>query len=415
MKVLAVSFAYPPLAYPRSIQVARLVSHAKLPTIMFCADEPGSRQDETIAEGAERSLDACIRVPVSRSRVDAFTDRLSYRFARKLWNRRNLVPDQYGRWKTEVVDAVTKYINDTGHRPDALVTFAQPFTDHLIGLELKSRFGLPWLAHFSDPWVDNPFSRADEATRAANLSLERRVAENADLLAFTSQETVELFCSKYPDPIRRKTRVLPQCFEPTEITQSMSEPSGKITIRYVGNFYGSRTPRPLIAGLTDLAARMPGILSDVSFELIGPGDAAEIERLTRALPNGLVNTRPSVRYRESLQLMETADGLMVIDAPAALSVFLPSKLIDYIGAGKPVIGITPEGTAAALIRELGGIAADPAEASAVSRSVEEFIVELKDRRKHTPVTPWGKPDVREQFSAERIAERYRAMLSEICI
>jgi hypothetical protein len=43
-----------------------------------------------------------------------------------------------------------------------------------------------------------------------------------------------------------------------------------------------------------------------------------------------------VGYQESLKLMSEADALLVIDAPADQSVFLPSKLIDYIGAGRPI-------------------------------------------------------------------------------
>ena len=242
MNILAISLAYPPLAYPRSIQVARLLKHTDAKIALFCADEPNARQDSTIEPDAEAKLHACVRVPVTKSSAKATIDRFSHKFYKPFWNRNNLVPDAYVDWGKAVVKAVDQYLRDGAFRADVIVTFAQPFTDHLIGLELKRGHGLPWFAHFSDPWADNPFSRFDEKTRSLNLSLERSVAENADILAFTSVETVDLFFAKYPESLRKKAAILPQCFDQSQFSDERA--TGGITIRYLGNFYGGRTPRP---------------------------------------------------------------------------------------------------------------------------------------------------------------------------
>ena len=61
-----------------------------------------------------------------------------------------------------------------------------------------------------------------------------------------------------------------------------------------------------------------------------------------------------ISYTQSLYKMKTADFLLVIDAPFNHSVFFPSKLVDYIGSAKKVIGITPNGTAKKIIKKLGG-------------------------------------------------------------
>jgi glycosyltransferase involved in cell wall biosynthesis len=413
MNILAVSLAFPPLAYPRSIQVARLLKHIEASTVLFCADEPGARLDSTIEPDAEARLKACIRVPVAKGRVAALIDRSAYRFARGVWNRRNLVPDQYGGWGSAVLREVTRYINDAAFRPDVIVTFAQPFTGHLIGMELRSRLGIPWLAHFSDPWVDNPFMPFDEVTRRLNLELERSVAEKADMLVFTSAETVDLFYAKYPAELKKKARVLPQCFDPELFQDRRNRESGPISIRYLGNFYGQRTPEPLISGLAELSRTRPEILENVSFELIGSGDAEEVKALASSLPDGLMTVRPSVSYRESLDLMIDSDGLLIIDAPAETSVFLPSKLIDYIGAGRPIFGITPEGTAAALIREVDGLVADAGDIAAVSEGLCLFIERLKAGRNGQASRQQHPDAVRVRFKADRVSENFRQMLEEL--
>lgn len=414
MNLLAISLAFPPLAYPRSIQVARLLNHTDASTVLFCADEADARRDHTIEPDAEKKLKACIRIPVRQNFVNGIADRVAYRYFRGVWNRRNLIPDAYGSWKTAVLQAVTRYVSENNFRPDVIVTFAQPFTDHLIGMKLKNQLKLPWVAHFSDPWADNPFSPYDEATRLLNLKLERSVVEAADLLVFTSSETVDPFFKKYPRELKRKARVLPQCFDPESFRHADNMPAGKITIRYLGNFYGRRTPAPLVRGITELLSSKPGSLDDVAIELVGPGDGDNIRRLTTELPAGLLTARSSVNYRESLELMIDADGLLVIDAPADLSVFLPSKLIDYIGAERPIFGITPKGAAASLIRELDGSVANPADPHEVAARLEAFVEVLRDRRNSAHGSLFD-PAVRERYTAGTVAVKFREMLNEVKI
>lgn len=414
LKLLAVSLAYPPLAYPRSIQVARLLKFLNASTVLVCGDEAGARKDSTIEPDAEAKLEACLRVPFSLKRHQRLTDSFAYRFHKQLWNRRNMAPDNYGVWKTAVLNQISRFMAANNYLPDALVTFAQPFTDHLIGLELKHLYGLPWLAHFSDPWVDNPFNRYDKQTKALNLTLERQVVKSADVLAFTSQETIDLVLAKYPAEWREKARVLPQCFDPSLFHYSTSKPDAKITIRYIGNFYGQRTAAPLIETLRLILNTEPNSLNDVCFELIGISDPAAIRDAGGdTLPPGLLNIYPSVEYQESLRLMSTADGLLIIDAPADVSVFLPSKLVDYIGAGRPVLGLTPPGTAAKLIRQLDGNVADPSDTQAMNNAMRHFIDLLKQRRTNADPEPWGTRELRVRFEASRVAESFEAMLREL--
>lgn len=414
INLLAVSFAYPPLAYPRSIQVARLLKYLNASTVMICADEAGARKDDSLEPDAEAKLEKCIRVPFTVSGARSLADRFSHRLFKPLWNYQNLAPDRYGAWKRPVLAVVKELTNSETGRFDAAVTFGQPFTDHLIGLELKQRFGLPWLAHFSDPWVDNPFNRYGDRTRELNLKLERKVIEAADILAFTSAETIDLVMKKYPSALRAKTRVLPQSFEPDHFRDHTPAVHGPIAIRYIGNFYGHRTPAPLIDALRHLITANGLVLENVRFELVGiVGEEMLRACNSESLPEGLLNICPQVGYSDSLRSMATADGLLVVDAPADVSVFLPSKLIDYIGAGRPILGLTPPGTAASLISELGGNVADPSDIDSMASAINEFIVLLKRRRAENSAANWGTSNVRQRFEASFVAAYFHTMLNEI--
>jgi Glycosyltransferase Family 4 len=409
-KVLAVSFHFPPANNPRAIQVARLLRHVELPTVLVCADhsDKNDRRDAEAAHGAEASLNSVIRVPFVSSATGRRASQLAGRVLHPFWE---LLPDQSRGWKRPVIDSLAQKITDWSQT--TLVTFGSPMSDHLIGLELKRQFKIPWLAHFSDPWVDNPFNNYDWFTRRTNLDFERQVMEKADRLLFTSQETVDLVMAKYDRSWRAKARIIPHCYDPSQYPSNSTSNGRTLVIRFLGDMYGPRTPRPLFAALSRALSKNPSILDDVCFEFVGSMCDLDLNAMGLPdLPHGLVKLTDTVSNKESLNLMTSADGLMVIDAPAKLSVFLPSKLIDYIGAGKPLLGITPPGTASNLIAELGGWTGDPSQPEEIDRTLDNFLGFLRDR-KTASQSFWGTETVRNRFVAKVVADHFQTLVREL--
>lgn len=409
-ELLAVSFAYPPLAYPRSVQVARLLKHIRFNTLLVCGDERDARRDETIEPDAEARLRACLRVPFSVDGWRKQAERIVSHLNPPLWNK---IPDEYISWKPAAVKTINDFARRNHYKPDIIVSFGKPMSDHLIGLELKRAFRVPWVAHFSDPWVDNLFNSYDALTRKINIRLEQKVVEGADRLIFTSQETIDLIMARYAEVHRAKARVVPHSFDPSLYPLRLEDARTEITIRYIGEFYGKRTPKPLADTLRSILTTSPQLLNRVRFELVGPVNAEALrESGLENLPEGLVVTKPAVNYQDSLELAASSDGLLIVDAPAEQSVFLPSKLIDYIGAGRPILGLTPPGTAASVIEQLGGWVADPSDVQAMKRAMETFLSYLSQKsEKHSRV--WGKPEVRKRYEASVVAERFEVILREV--
>lgn len=411
-KLLALSFSYPPSALPRAVQVARLLRYTNLPTVLVCADhqERGTRTDPQILENAEGFLTNCLRVPFVVSTWRNLIGNAAYRFDLPIWDK---IPDNFTPWRPCAMKAIKNFLLTSTYAPNVLVTFGSPMSDHLIGFDLKKSLRLPWIAHFSDPWVDNPFAASDAGSRAINRLLERKVLSAADRIVFTSRETVDLVMAKYPCDWRNRVRIVPHAFEPNLFPRVSKTRCSEITIRYLGDFYGPRTPAPLFNALDHLIASNPAAVENVHFDMVGTLGDLRLEKLGLfSLPNGLVNVEPPVSYLESLSLMTSADGLLVIDAPAERSVFLPSKLIDYIGAGRPILGITPPGTASTLIREIGGWVADPTDVKSIAKHLEIFMTFLRQSAS-ADGSIWGDPRVRSRFEASNVAHGFASILQEV--
>jgi glycosyltransferase involved in cell wall biosynthesis len=405
MRLLAVSYMLPPALYPQSIQIGRLLAYlpGEIGAVCGRPDRAGGLDNDG---GLAGHLAFRLEVPY-RPALSGIALNLARRFV-PFYAR---VPDEFRHWVPVAERAVMEKLAASGFKPEALATFGDPMSDHLLGLRLKRRLGLPWLAHFSDPWVDDSFRRGQPLANLVNRRLEAQVVAVADRVVFTSAETLDLVMAKYPKAWRAKATVLPHSFDPG-LYPPPAPRNGELMVRHLGNLYGHRTPVPLLVALRHLLDRAPATLDGTRFEFIGGLSFRSAHHPAwRKLPPGLVRYLPRVAHSRALALMAESDLLLVIDGPDDLSVFLLSKLIEYIGAGIPIFGILPPGASANLVERLGGIVADPRDIEAVAVALLRALELARRERKSTE--PWGNADVRKELHAKRVAADFGRMLDEM--
>lgn len=375
IKILAHSYAFPPMAFPRSIQVPRLLKSLNAQIAVICGDDPYARQDETIHPDITENFTQIIRVAYRRNEWLHRLDRHAGRFGFS-WLR---FPDHWRPWNLQVSKNVLNGQIKLPFEPDLLMTFGQPMSDHLFGLAYKQQTNKPWIAHFSDPWTDNPFRRDNRLAAWYNRRLEQNVLEKADAVIFTSPETIDLVMQKYPTNWRKKVFYIPHCYDERLYPQgqeasrdkTLTASSERYTLRSVGNFYGSRSPKPLFDAVEQIANDKPNLLHNVSFELVG--SIVDFDPTPYSVAQQFIKCIGTVSYAKSIQLMQTSHCLLVIDAPAEISVFFPSKLVDYIGAKRFILALSPPGTTSRTVNEIGGLVANPSNYEAVVRVLTQVL------------------------------------------
>ncbi len=106
--------------------------------------------------------------------------------------------------------------------------------------------------------------------------------------------------------------------------------------------------------------------------------------------------------------MKSFDLLVISDAPMATrSMFLTSKIVDYLGTGRPLFAITPEGPTKDLIERIGGWSVSPDDSADVATVLIDAI------RGVNAANPAQSDGARDEYSIDRIGRRFRDVLDHV--
>jgi glycosyltransferase involved in cell wall biosynthesis len=410
-RLLGVSWEMPPLTGPRATQVTRtMVALAGLGwlsrTVCFSPHSNRYQQDDDVRI-EQLSGGAATLIPV-RSPEEWFLVRALWRVLPPL----KKFPDEKRVWMPGALRAARAALD--AEPADVVVTFGQPWTDHLIGLTLKRERGLPWVAHFSDPWVDSPYFRAGSIARNRSMQWERDVIANADRVVFVSSYTRDRMMARYPAEWRAKTTVITQGFDDRARAIETPATEGRpVRLVYTGRFYdGIRSPEPLLHAL-DRVNRETPLAGRLEVIFVG-GATDEYARLAASLTLGrIVTFTGRVSPNEALDAAARADVLLLIDAPSPSgpSLFLPSKLVDYLPMRRPIVGLTPAaGPSADLLNELGYPVIDPSDEAAIARLVTGLLEPSSATLRLSP----NHDAVAHRYRIGEVAKAFAVVLDEAC-
>jgi glycosyltransferase involved in cell wall biosynthesis len=137
---------------------------------------------------------------------------------------------------------------------------------------------------------------------------------------------------------------------------------------FLVTFAGTHGIAQSLPSVLDAAERVNG---NVHFAFVGEGpvkEALERDARERALRN--VHFHGQVSIAEVPHILATSDALLVpLSGHPAFADFVPSKMVDYMAMGKPVI-LSAAGEAARLLRAAGGgVVVDPEDGAALAEAV----------------------------------------------
>lgn len=398
-RILVIGYCYPPTVSPEGFVTAKLLRNLPDCRVDVLSLEHGlvsTILDTDMGRYAEEINGSLYRVsgPKLLQKLCCFP-RLPFR------------PDRWLLLNHIVYRKAYKLILE-GHY-DCLVTRSQYHSSHLVGLSLKKRYPyLPWVACFSDPWSNSDHQASIPFFSNWSKRQEKKVLDAADRLIFPTKG-MQVHFTVHQNFLDRKSVVLPHSFDSALYEATPTEKDHVydcIRLRLFGSFYGTRKPDVLFSAIDEMEMAEG---KSLSLEIFGPWHKA-YESLTHRFPE---KSAKRVRYLgqvphvQALAKMQEADLLVLVDAPGeGKSMYLPSKLVDYIGSGQPILALSREGVVATVVNKFGGMVADPNSVSAVTDALKKWIA----CRKQPPLM---NSRLIEEYRSANVGAKFRSIIDEL--
>ena len=274
---------------------------------------------------------------------------------------------------------------------DILFSTFPPASSHLLALMLKRCLGIPWVADFRDAWIFDPLdpSLLERPFRGrTEKHLEAAVVRSADLVVASTEISADYFRETYPE-CADAIVVVTNGFDPVDFPPaSQGESGGRLRIVHTGSFalsHPARSPRTIFGALEGLLQTDPTWADRLQLDLYGPLNETE-ERLAKPLcESGLLRLHGPCPRERALRAQQEADLLLLVDHPRpGPASNVPTKLYEYLGAGRPILAICDTGMVTRLLEQTG---AGHQVAHGDIPGVVAALNETYHRRVHRPPTP----------------------------
>ena len=256
------------------------------------------------------------------------------------------IPDARVSWVKPATVKALKIIND--NKIDKIITSGPPHSTHMIGLNLKSKLDLKWIADFRDPWTDmfylKSFSRFSFSKKKDSL-LEKKVLSNADAILTTASENFHIELQSKIS-VNQKFYKIYNGFD-SNLFNKVERKTNK-TFKIV--FTGLLTTNHPYKSIIDSLIKLKKLYPEIKIKIILAGSISdEIIKDFNNVSN--VECHGHVDHSIALDLMRQGDILLnFLFNQNKRSTMISGKLFEYMATGNPVLMVgDTEGEAAKLL------------------------------------------------------------------
>lgn len=250
------------------------------------------------------------------------------------------IPDARKFWVKPSVKYLSSYLEE--NEIDTVITTGPPHSLHLIGLELKQKMKLTWIADFRDPWTQIGYHNELKLTpksQEKHRELELRVLKGADHLVTTSFTTKKEFEGKISTPIS----VITNGYDYEKVRAV--EPDKVFSLSHIGSLLSGRNPEQLWEAIRELLMENADFAEDFQLKLVGTVGEPVLESIQKNDLEGHCKIVGYVSHREALEIQRSSQLLLLIEINSEETRgIIPGKLFEYMVSQRPILAIGPEGS-----------------------------------------------------------------------
>lgn len=263
------------------------------------------------------------------------------------------IPDSRIGWRRHAQRVGDELIRT--EKPDVIFSSAPPYTPHLIAQHLSAKHGIPWIADFRDPWLENhAYNTAPRlgVVKRINYRLEQSVLRTATRVTCANPGIQSLVAKKLTHGEHDKCVVITNGYDRIDLNKP--KPQGDhFMLSYFGTVYGAGFPTEVFTAIGNLIRSDAIAAQKIRLRIVGQIHPDIATTLNAHLPEANLELRPYVPHRDMLNMLAEPQVLMlVINQFPHNTATVPGKIYEYMPTGNPILGIGPvDGDAAALLKE----------------------------------------------------------------
>lgn len=421
-RVLIITYYWPPSAgsgVQRWLKFAKYLPEFGWEPVIFTPENPDFElKDESLVKEINPSLEV-LKFPIwepyglfRKIKKETLTDTAKVLEKKKksitdkagIWLRANaLIPDPRKFWVKPSVEFLVDLIEKGQF--EAIITTGPPHSLHLIGLKLKRKTGITWLADFRDPWSKWEFLDTLpmlDWVRRQHESLEKDVLHEADAIITISptfQKDFEVLSG-------RKIHLLTNGFDIADLPENWSalKPSEEsLEILYTGVIDAIRNPIPFLNALKEVfendskkvTLRFVGKVSENVKTLIDSDSWFQ----SHVKLEGYVPHEAVFSFYQKAHLL-----LLILTDTKNAQGNIPGKLFEYIATGRPIIALgDPQGDSSKILDNSGsGKVLSHTDLKGIKKFLQDF----------NPKSDFSPSDSIEKYSRKNLTLQLSDLLDE---
>ena len=307
------------------------------------------------------------------------------------------LPDRWVSWALSAIPLGMWLIRK--YRPRVLWSTYPIATAHLIGLALHRLSGIPWVADFRDPMIEeDPTSGqrwpAHPAIWNAREWIERRVVRECSRAVFVAPKALRTCSARYPGVPASRWAHISNGFDETaflEAEKLAAKPDlnrEQMLLLHSGFLYpgGDRDPRAFFSALAQL--RIQGFISASNLRVLLRASGFESQYRKQVAELGLkdiVFFEPPISYVDALAEMLGANGLLLFQGRDSNSA-IPAKYYEYLRARRPILALADaEGdTAHEMQKAKAGLIVPPDQPEQIAAALLRFLSQIRESKAILP-------------------------------
>lgn len=381
-RILVITYAFPPVAYVgvhRTLKYCRyLSSHQWMPVVLTSRPSDAVFKDEKLCQQIPPEVKVYRTADFDSARLIERLSRLRRRTASVPLPKQPVAndtaspaaPSPLTKLK-RCVEALLTQSPDShvfwlpfallggiwilfGWKIDVIYSTSPPHSSHIAAFLLAKLFGKPYVLDFRDPW------RIGGSLFQSRLK--RVIIRNAAKVICVSKGECDELKAEFPELQDEHFAYITNGYDPEDMVAEThtQDRSSRLTLIHAGTIY-SGIAGEFFEALQQLVAQDHEVAKLIHVDLVGETAGEYADALGLLEGAGIVTDHGLQPHGTTLRMVQASDVLVILLGGTTFRPsHLPSKVFEYLHAGKPILAITQEGELAQIVRQSGlGIIVPP--------------------------------------------------------